>query len=219
MSRSPEPRSPEPRTPSPRTPSATDRSITTRITSAIPNTLTNRVMAAFSRRRYGAVLDPLVAVGHHGKVTRTYALTELGVGGWKALDPGLKSLAVMAASVAIGCTWCVDFGYWEAEHEHMDPEKLHDVPAWRSSERFSELERDVLALAEGETATPPSVDDDLVARLTAALGEKAFTELVAIVAVENLRSRLNAAMGLSAQGFSDRCEVPLGGALAEVGEQ
>lgn len=196
-----------------------DRSISTRITSAVPNTLTNRAMAAFSRRRYGAVLDPLVAVGHHGKVTRTYALTELGVGGWKALDPGLKSLAVMAASVAIGCTWCVDFGYWEAQHEHMDPGKLHDVPAWRSSERFTDLERDVLALAEAETATPPSVDDDLVARLIAALGEEAFTELVAIVAVENLRSRVNAAMGLSAQGFSDRCEVPLGGALAEVGEQ
>jgi alkylhydroperoxidase family enzyme len=205
------------RTPS-RTPNEPGRSISARITSGIPNTLTNRVMAAFSRRRYGAVLDPLVAVGHHGKVTRTYALTELGVGGWKALDPGLKSLAIMAASVSIGCTWCVDFGYWEAQHEHIDPGKLHDVPAWRSSDRFTDLERDVLALAEAETATPPSADDELVARLIAALGEKAFTELVAIVAVENLRSRINATMGLSAQGFSDRCEVPLGGALAEVAE-
>jgi alkylhydroperoxidase family enzyme len=205
------------RTPS-RTPNEPGRSISARITSGIPNTLTNRVMAAFSRRRYGAVLDPLVAVGHHGKVTRTYALTELGVGGWKALDPGLKSLAIMAASVSIGCTWCVDFGYWEAQHEHIDPRKLHDVPAWRSSERFTDLERDVLALAEAETATPPSADDELVARLVTALGEEAFTELVAIVAVENLRSRINATMGLSAQGFSDRCEVPLGGALAEVSE-
>jgi alkylhydroperoxidase family enzyme len=175
-------------------------------------------MAALSRRKYGVVLDPLVAVGHNGKVTRTYALTELGVSGWKALDPGLKSLAVMAASVSIGCTWCVDFGYWEAQHEHMDPAKLHDVPVWRTSERFTDLERDVLALAEAETATPPSVDDALTARLTEALGPEAFTELVAIVAVENLRSRINSAMGLSAQGFSDRCEVPLRGALAEVGE-
>ncbi|MDR7384548.1 carboxymuconolactone decarboxylase family protein [Promicromonospora iranensis] len=200
----------------PRTPNEPARSISTRISGDLPNTLTNRVLAAFSRRRYGAVLDPLVAVGHHGKVTRTYALTELGVGGWKALDPGLKSLAVMAASVSIGCTWCVDFGYWEAEHEHIDPATLHDVPAWRSSERFTDLERDVLALAEAETATPPSADDELVARLIAALGEEAFTELVAIVAVENLRSRINATMGLSAQGFSDRCEVPLGGALGEV---
>jgi AhpD family alkylhydroperoxidase len=201
-----------------RTPNEPARSISTRITSDVPKTLTNRLMAAFSRRRYGAVLDPLVAVGHHGKVTRTYALTELGVGGWKSLDPGLKSLAVMAASVSIGCTWCVDFGYWEAEHAHLDPEKLHDVPAWRSSDRFTDLERDVLALAEAETATPPSADDALVARLVTALGEEAFTELVAIVAVENLRSRINATMGLSAQGFSDRCEVPLGGALGEVGE-
>jgi alkylhydroperoxidase family enzyme len=194
------------------------RRVSTRISSEVPKTLTNRAMAAFSRRRYGAVLDPLVAVGHHGRVTRTYALTELGVGGWKALDPGLKSLAVMAASVSIGCTWCVDFGYWEAQHDHLDPAKLHDVPAWRSSQRFTELERDVLELAEGETATPPSVDDELVARLIAALGEEAFTELVAVVAVENLRSRINATMGLSAQGFSDRCEVPLTGPLADVGE-
>jgi alkylhydroperoxidase family enzyme len=194
------------------------RSISTRISAALPRTLTNRAMAAYSRWRYGEVLDPLVAVGHHGKVTRTYALTELGVSGWKALDPGLKSLAVMAAAVSIGCTWCVDFGYWEAQHDHMDPAKLHDVPAWRTSDRFTALERDVLALAEAETATPPTVDDELVARLTQRLGAEAFTELVAIVAVENLRSRINSAMGLSAQGFSDRCEVPLGGPLAEVGE-
>ncbi|MEV0892488.1 carboxymuconolactone decarboxylase family protein [Promicromonospora sp. NPDC050262] len=194
------------------------RRISTRVGGVLPRTLTNRAMAAFSRLRYGAVLDPLVAVGHHGKVTRTYALTELGVGGWKALDPGLKSLAVMATSVQIGCTWCVDFGYWEAQHQHMDPSKLHDVPVWRTSERFTDLERDVLALAEAETATPPTVDDELAARLTDALGQEAFTELVAIVAVENLRSRINAAMGLSAQGFSDRCEVPMGGPLAQVGE-
>lgn len=194
------------------------RSISTRITAALPNTLTNRFMAASSRRKYGAVLDPLVAVGHHGRVTWTYALVELGVGSWKALDPELKTLAVMAASVSIGCTWCVDFGYWEAQHDHMDPAKLHDVPAWRSSKLFTDLERDVLAFAEAETATPPSVDDDLAERLIAALGEEAFTELVAIVGVENLRSRVNSAMGLSSQGFSDRCEVPLGGALAEAGE-
>ena len=200
------------------TPSTPERSISTRVSPVPPRTLTNRAMAAFSRWRYGAVLDPLVAVGHHGKVTRTYALTELGVGGWKSLDPGLRSLAVMAASVQIGCTWCVDFGYWEAQHQHMDPVKLHDVPVWRTSEHFTDLERDVLALAEAETATPPTVDDALAARLTEALGTEAFTELVAIVAVENLRSRINAAMGLSSQGFSDRCEVPMGGPLAQVGE-
>ncbi|MFD7023068.1 carboxymuconolactone decarboxylase family protein [Promicromonospora sukumoe] len=198
--------------------STPERSISTRVGTDLPRTLTNRALAAFSRRRYGVVIDPLVAVGHHGKVARTYALTELGVGGWKALDPGLKSLAVMAVSVSIGCTWCVDFGYFEAEHDHVEPAKLHDVPAWRTSDRFTALERDVLAFSEAATATPPTVGDDLAARLTDALGAEAFTELVAMVAVENLRSRINAAMGLSSQGFSDRCDVPLGGPLAQVGE-
>ena len=31
------------------------------------------------------------------------------------------------------------------------------------------------------------------------------------------RSRINAALGLSSQGFSDRCEVPLGGGLRAAG--
>ncbi|WP_245605822.1 carboxymuconolactone decarboxylase family protein [Promicromonospora kroppenstedtii] len=215
MSSTPNASTPNAGTPGPGTP---PRAVSSRVSAELPRTLTNRAMAAFSRWRYGAVLDPLVAVGHHGKVTRTYAFTELGVGGWKALDPGLKSLAVMATSVSIGCSWCVDFGYFEAQHDHVDPAKLHDVPAWRTSDRFSDLERDVLALAEAATATPPTVDDTLAARLTESLGTEAFTELVAIVAVENLRSRINAAMGLTAQGFSDRCEVPISGPLAQVGE-
>jgi hypothetical protein len=36
-------------------------------------------------------------------------------------------------------------------------------------------------------------------------------ELTAIVAVENLRSRMNSALGLTAQGFKDRCEIPASG--------
>ncbi|MFD4829099.1 hypothetical protein ACFWPV_04445 [Streptomyces uncialis] len=45
-------------------------------------------------------------------------------------------------------------------------------------------------------------------RLVTRLGEAAFVELTAMVAVENLRSRMNAALGLTSQGFKDSCEVP-----------
>jgi len=33
--------------------------------------------------------------------------------------------------------------------------------------------------------------------------------MTAIIAVENLRSRINSALGLTAQGFKDRCELPV----------
>jgi alkylhydroperoxidase family enzyme len=58
------------------------------------------------------------------------------------------------------------------------------------------------------TETQPAVTDELAARLIARLGEPAYVELTAMVAVENLRSRMNSAFGLTGQGFADRCAVP-----------
>lgn len=182
-----------------------------------PRTLLNRTFAALSRRRYGAVLEPLAAAGHNPRVATTYGVLEAGVARWRTLDPTLSALAVMASAVQIGCSWCVDFGYWESEHGDVDPGKLHDVPAWRESDAYSAVERRVLEYAEAATATPPTVTDELAAALVDDLGEPAFVELTALVALENLRSRINAALGLSSQGFSDRCEVPLGGGLRAAG--
>lgn len=180
-----------------------------------PRTLSYRLGTWFSRRRYGAVLDPLAAVGHHPSVGLAYGLFELQVGRWRELDRGLKDLAVMMAAVAIGCSWCVDFGYWESTMKHDVPaEKIRAVPHWRDSGVFTELERLVLEYAEAMTATPPGVTDDMTERLTAHLSEAQLVELTAIVAVENLRSRINAALGLTAQGFKDRCEIPATGSAA-----
>jgi alkylhydroperoxidase family enzyme len=58
------------------------------------------------------------------------------------------------------------------------------------------------------SATPPEVTDAMVEALRADLGDAAFVELTMMVAVENERSRFNSALGLTSQGFSDRCELP-----------
>jgi alkylhydroperoxidase family enzyme len=55
------------------------------------------------------------------------------------------------------------------------------------------------------TATPPTVTDEMVARLNKVLGVPAVVELTMMVAIENERSRFNSALGLTSQGFSDRC--------------
>jgi len=183
-----------------------------------PKTLSYRLGTRFARRRYGTMLDPGAAVAHNMKVGRSYALFELSVERWRALDHGLKDLAVMAAAASIGCAWCLDFGYWEATMTHRVPaEKIRAVPGWRDSDVFTELERLVLEYAEAMTDTPPSVTDEMVARLSTHLSEAQLVELTAIVAVENLRSRINSALGLTAQGLRDRCELPApGGAAAEA---
>jgi alkylhydroperoxidase family enzyme len=116
----------------------------------------------------------------------------------------------MASAASIGCSWCMDFGHWESRQRGMDAAKLHDVPVWRDSDVYSPLERDVMEYAEAMTATPPQVQDEPAKRLLTALGEAAFVELTAMVAVENLRSRMTSALGLTSQGFRDHCEIPAG---------
>jgi alkylhydroperoxidase family enzyme len=176
-----------------------------------PKTLAYRIGSRFARRRYGEIPDPGAALAHNMQVGRSYALFEVQVERWHALDTGLKDLAVMAAAARIGCAWCLDFGYWEATMRHHVPvEKVRAVPGWRDSDALTVLERLVLEYAEAMTDTPPSVTDEMVARLGRQLSEAQLIELTAIIAVENLRSRINSALGLTAQGFKDRCELPGG---------
>lgn len=86
--------------------------------------------------------------------------------------------------------------------------KIEAVPQWRDSELFDPLERLVLEYAEAMTDTPPTVDDELVKRLLDHLDEAQLVELTALVCLENVRSRFNSAVGLTGQGFKDRCELP-----------
>lgn len=173
-----------------------------------PRTRTYRLGAWLTRKKFGKELDPGRAMGHHMGVSTAYGILEAQVLRWKALPHRLKDLACMAAAVKIGCSWCVDFGTWEATMHGTPLEKIHAVPQWRDSELFEEDERLVLEYAEAMTADPPEVTDELTEALRRHLTEKQLVELTMIVALENLRSRFNAAAGLTGQGFKDRCEIP-----------
>jgi alkylhydroperoxidase family enzyme len=174
-----------------------------------PQTLGYRLGSRLSRRRYGVMLDPGAALGHNMQVGLSYAIFELQVERWRRLDRELKDLAIMAVAATIGCAWCMDFGYWETTVSHAVPaEKIRDTANWRDSQVFSELELLVMEYAEAMTATPPRVTDAMVEALLHHLNEAQLVELTAIIAVENLRSRINSALGLTAQGFTDRSDLP-----------
>jgi AhpD family alkylhydroperoxidase len=172
-----------------------------------PRTLIYRLGEWYSKRAYGTIADPLAAMGHNPRVLLTDARFETSVARWKKLDPTLKALAEMASSATIGCSWCMDFGYWVAHEAGVDPAKLRDVPRWRDSDVYTDLERDVLAYAEAMSMTPLGVTDEMVAGLRRQLDDAALVELTMMVAVENNRSRFNSALGLTSQGFKDRCEL------------
>ncbi len=170
-------------------------------------TLFFRAMEWYSRRTYGKVLDPGKAMAHHPRVLWSYLRFEQSLGKWHRLDAELTSLAQLASAGFIGCSWCMDFGYWVGHGQGIAPEKLRALPAWRDSDVYAPMERDVIAYAEAMSATPPTVTDELSGRLRERLGDAAFVELTAIIAVENLRSRMNSAFGLTSQGFKEVCEL------------
>lgn len=83
--------------------------------------------------------------------------------------------------------------------------KVAELPDWRASGAFSELERAALEYAERMTHTGQKVDDALFARLKAHFSEAQIVELTAAVALENFRSKFNPALGVESQGF---CLLP-----------
>jgi alkylhydroperoxidase family enzyme len=157
----------------------------------------------------GTTPEPVAVMAHNPKVVA--AALEFGgaTAEWDAADESLKSFAHMAASAQIGCSWCLDIGYFQAQNQALDLAKASQVPRWRESDAFTPLERDVLEYAEAMTSTPPTVTDELVAGLLDRLGPAALVELTAFIAFANLSARSNTALGVTSQGFSADCEIPL----------
>ena len=168
------------------------------------------LMKVVAKRMLGGEFPDNGYVYFHNKpVLKAVMSFEQKVQKWDVLDPNLKSYAEMASAGAIGCSWCMDFGYFKAHNDGLDVDKLREVPRWRESEVFTPLERQVMEYAEAMTATPPTVTDEMVAGLLEQLGAPAVVELTQMIALENMRSRFNSAAGLQSQGYSDVCELPL----------
>jgi alkylhydroperoxidase family enzyme len=160
-------------------------------------------------KQLNAVPENVEVLWHNPKVAQ--ASLEFGskVAAWDAADASLKSFAHMAVAAQVGCSWCLDVGYFQAQNHNLDLAKASQVPRWRESDAFTPLERDVLEYAEAMTTTPPAVTDELAASLLERLGPAAMVELSVVIAFANMAARANVAQGVKSQGFSAGCEIPL----------
>jgi AhpD family alkylhydroperoxidase len=184
-------------------------SSTARIPKAEITGLYGYVLKRFSRKLLGDVPEPAEVMWHNRAVLTSSMAFGRKVQEWDRLDPNLKSFATMAVAALVGCSWCLDFGYFHAHNEGLDEAKASEVPRWRESPVFTSLERDVMEYAEAMSDTPPRLTDDLFARLLDQLGAPAMVELTASVGYANMTTRGNTAMGIESQGFSKACELAL----------
>ena len=179
----------------------------TRIPKAELTGVYGALVKRMSRKMLGGVPEPVEVAWHNRKVLNF----SFGLGRkaqkWDKCDQNLKSFAHMAVASLVGCSFCLDLGYFQAHNEGLDVTKAREVPRWRVSDVFTPLERDVMEYAEAMSHTPPTVTDDLSAGLLDELGAPALVELTAYIALANLYTRTNTAFGIESQGFSAACEL------------
>jgi alkylhydroperoxidase family enzyme len=182
-----------------------DMTGTTRIPPAEITGLKGLLIRRFAKRALGRVPTSIGVYWHNPRVLSSMAGVGAKIKKWDACDEQLKSFAHMAVAAQVGCTWCLDYNYFEAHNNHLDMDKAREIPRWRESAAFSTLEREVLAYAEAMTVTEPTVTDEMVASLRAQLGEAALIELTAVIAFANFTTRPNVALGIESDGFAAAC--------------
>lgn len=180
--------------------------------------LLTRAMYRIAKRRYGQVPEPFTVAAHHRRLMIAGAVHETMLDrASKTLPVSVRELAVFWAARTVGCSWCVDFGSMLQRLDGLDMQRLADIENYATSPLFTDDERAAIAYADAMTTDPHTVTDEQVADLRARFGDAGVIELTYQIGVENMRARMNTALGIAEQGFNsgDACRVPWASQLNE----
>ena len=170
-----------------------------------------RAMYRYAKRRFGEVPAPLAVAAHHPRLLVANAVHETMLqSASRKLPANVRELAVYWTARTVGCSWCVDFGSMLQRLDGLDIERLKDIDNYATSQRFTDDERAAIAYADAMTTDPHTVTDEQVADLRARFGENGVIELTYQIGIENMRARMNTALGITEQGFNsgDACRIP-----------
>ncbi len=170
-----------------------------------------RAMYALARRRFGSVPEPFAVAAHHPRLMRTSGVHEmLAQRASTVLPAAVREIAVYRVAWTVGCSWCLDFGTMLQRLDGLDTERLAHIAEYETSDLYSDDEKAAIAYADAMTGdVAKEVTDEQVADLERRFGQAGVVELTYQIALENMRARMNSALGIHDQGFStDACRVP-----------
>ncbi len=176
-----------------------------------PGGLLTKIVRAYSRHQYGGEATPGDVFRHHVPLLLGYGAFETAIERSHSVPERLKILAETRAATVVGCEWCMDFASFLArQRSGLTDAELMNLPRYRESELFDELDRLALDYATAMSRTPADVDDELFGRLRAQFSDRQLVELTSAIAIENFRARFNGALGMEPQGFSEGafCVIP-----------
>jgi len=168
------------------------------------------LVARGSRVAYGRELRSARIYAQHPRLMFDYMRFNRAAERGKRVPKGLSELAVLKAATLVGCEFCIDIGSEYARRSGLSDQQLLALHEAHGSGLFGADELLVIDLATGMTRTPGEVGDELMARVRDRFGDKGTLELVHLIAWENTRARINVALDIGAEGFSEGkvCAVP-----------
>ena len=179
----------------------------TRIPKAELTGIYGAMVKRMSRKMFGVVPEPVEVAWHNRKVLNLSFTVGRKAQQWDTCDENLKSFAHMAVASLVGCSFCLDLGYFQAITRDFDLTKAREVsPVARvclHSRRWSGTS----GVRRGDVVTPPHSDrrdgppGARGARRACAGRAHRFHRLA------NLYTRTNIAIGIESQGFSAACDL------------
>lgn len=164
-----------------------------------------RLILAAQRRKYGHALAPTLLWGRLPRsligLTLLYRSLDRNA---SPIEPALRALLQVRVSQINGCEFCVDLNSATALEREVRYERLADLAVFERSPLFDAREKAALAYAEAMTDTRRGVDEPVFVRLRQAFSEAEIVELTALIAFQNLSSKFNSALGVTAHGFCAR---------------
>ncbi|MFI5780787.1 carboxymuconolactone decarboxylase family protein [Nocardia sp. NPDC051570] len=126
------------------------------------------------------------------------------------LEPRLKELAELKVAGMVECEYCLDIGSALANSAGLTERQITELPRFRTSDAYTDLEKLVLAYTEAVTATPAVGVPELREQLLTQLSKAQLAELAAAIAWENQRARINIALGVRPTGMAEgmACALP-----------
>lgn len=176
------------------------------------------LVARGGKLKYGRRMESGRVFAWHPRLMFDYMRFNRAAERGKRVPKALMELGVLRAATMVGCEFCIDIGSEYARRAGLSDEQLLALPNARESGLFDEDELLVIDLATGMTRTPGLVEEELMARVRERFGVKGSLELTQMIAWENARARLNVALGIGPEGFSEgkACAVPVPPELSGV---
>jgi AhpD family alkylhydroperoxidase len=119
------------------------------------------------------------------------AMLALDAAAGEGLEPPLKELVRIRASLLNGCVYCIDMHTTDARKGGESEQRIYALPAWREAPYYTDRERAAFTLTDAvtlisETHVPRDVYDQAAAQFT----EPELAQLISLILTINAWNRI-----------------------------